>query len=225
MKTPHSFTLLVFDWDGTIADSAHHIANAVQAAYRDMALPPPDDAAARYIIGLKLDMAFRTLSPSLSDDKIAQIVQRYLFHYLQSDSEIPLFSGMRELLDELNARGFWLAVATGKSRKGLDRMLRHHHLLHDFHATRTADESFSKPNPAMLYDLMDRLAVTPEQTLMIGDTTHDVLMAHNAKVAALAVTYGAHDVALLRDSAPQAMVDSVAELREWLKHNIDDPAK
>ncbi len=223
MKAPYSFTLLAFDWDGTIADSAHHIVNAVQAAYRDMALPPPDDNAARYIIGLKLDIAFRTLSPTLPDDKIAQIVQRYLFHYLQSDSEIPLFSGIRELLDELKTRGFWLAVATGKSRKGLDRMLRHYHLLHDFHATRTADESFSKPNPTMLYDLMDRLGVTAEQTLMIGDTTHDVLMAHNARTAALAVAYGAHDATILRDSAPLAMVHSVAQLHEWLKNNVSDP--
>jgi haloacid dehalogenase superfamily, subfamily IA, variant 1 with third motif having Dx(3-4)D or Dx(3-4)E len=223
MSTLYPFTLLAFDWDGTVADSAHHIVRAVQAAYRDMALPPPDDTAARYIIGLKLDIAFHTLSPKLSDDKIAQIVQRYLFHYLQSDMEIPLFPGIRELLDELKERGFWLAVATGKSRKGLDRMLRHYHLLHDFHATRTADESFSKPNPAMLYDLMDRLGVTAKQTLMIGDTTHDVLMAQNAGAAALAVTYGAHDADILRASAPLAMVDSVAELHTWLKTNINNP--
>ncbi|MDR1528851.1 MAG: HAD-IIIA family hydrolase [Burkholderiales bacterium] len=221
MPSNRPYSLLVFDWDGTIADSARQIVSAVQAAYRDLSLPPPDDRAASYIIGLRLDMAIKTLSPTLPPATINDIIQRYLYHYLQNDSEIPLFSGVRELLDELDRDGFLLAVATGKSRRGLDRMLRVHDLSHRFHVTRTADESFSKPNPAMLHFLMDRVGVAPRQTLMIGDTTHDVLMAKNAGITALAVTYGAHDTKTLHTSEPNAMVGSIAELRQWLIENAE----
>jgi phosphoglycolate phosphatase len=210
------FRLLVFDWDGTVVDSTAPIVRAVQAAYRDLGLAPPEEQAARYIIGLKLDTAFSHLSPKLSEKAIDELLNRYRYHYWQSDADIPLFEGISALLEKLDHEDYFLGVATGKSRKGLDRMLRQNGLMQRFHVTRCADESFSKPHPEMLLYLMDRLGMTPEQTLMIGDTTHDIEMAKNAQVRALAVSYGAHDKDNLRKSGPLAIVDSVAALDTWL---------
>ncbi|MDR0251481.1 MAG: HAD-IA family hydrolase [Burkholderiales bacterium] len=213
------FRLLVFDWDGTVVDSTAPIVSAVQAAYRDLELTPPEESAVRYIIGLKLDTAFFHLSPDLPEKKIARLLERYRYHYFQGDADIPLFKGMSALLEKLDQEDYFLAVATGKSRKGLDRMLRQKGMTQRFHATRCADESFSKPHPEMLLHLMDRLGATPEQTLMIGDTTHDIQMAKNARACALAVSYGAHDKDNLRESQPLAIVDSVAALDTWLAAN------
>jgi phosphoglycolate phosphatase len=210
------FRLLVFDWDGTVVDSTVPIVRAVQAAYRDLGLVPPDEKATRYIIGLKLDTAFFSLSPDLPEKTIEELLDRYRYHYWQSDAEIPLFGGISALLEKLDGEDYFLAVATGKSRKGLDRMLRQNGLMQRFHATRCADESFSKPHPEMLLYLMDRLGVTPEQTLMIGDTTHDILMAKNARSQALAVSYGAHDEDSLQQSQPLDVVGSVSALDTWL---------
>lgn len=213
---PRRFQLLVFDWDGTVADSTAPIVNAVQAAYRDLNLPPPTENAARYIIGLELGKAFTTLSPEQPERMITDLLERYRYHYLLSDAEIPLFGGMAALLEKLDRQHYLLGVATGKSRKGLDRALKQNYLTKRFHATRCADESFSKPHPEMLLYVMGRLGVTPEQTLMIGDTSHDLLMAKNARVPALAVSYGAHDQDILRQNEPLAVVDSVAALDTWL---------
>ena len=210
------FRLLVFDWDGTVVDSTAPIVHAVQSAYRDLGLTPPEEKAVRYIIGLKLGEAFFQLSPNLPEENVQKLLGRYHYHYLQNDAGIPLFDGMDALLEKLDRENYFLAVATGKSRKGLSRMLSQKGLTHRFHATRCADESFSKPHPEMLLYLMDRLGVTPEQTLMIGDTTHDVQMAKNAQAHALAVSYGAHDRDNLRQSQPLAVVDSVVALDTWL---------
>ncbi|MDR2173805.1 MAG: HAD-IA family hydrolase [Burkholderiales bacterium] len=210
------FRLLVFDWDGTVVDSTVPIVSAVQAAYRDLGLTPPEGRAVRYIIGLKLDTAFFHLSPELPEKSVEALLERYRYHYMRGDAEIPLFGGMSALLEKLDQENYFLGVATGKSRKGLDRMLRQKKLIRRFHATRCADESFSKPHPEMLLYLMDRLGVTPEQTLMIGDTTHDIQMAKNARAHALAVSYGAHDRGNLQESQPLAIVDSVAALDTWL---------
>jgi phosphoglycolate phosphatase len=210
------FRLLVFDWDGTVVDSTAPIVSAVQSAYRDLGLTPPEEKAVRYIIGLKLDTAFFHLSPDLPEKNVAELLERYIYHYMQGDADIPLFKGISALLEKLDRENYFLAVATGKSRKGLDRMLRQKGLMRRFHATRCADESFSKPHPEMLLHLMDRLGTTPEQTLMIGDTTHDIQMAKNAQACALAVSYGAHDKDNLHKSQPLAVVDSVAALDTWL---------
>ncbi|MDR0246785.1 MAG: HAD-IA family hydrolase [Burkholderiales bacterium] len=210
------FRLLVFDWDGTVVDSTAPIVCAVQAAYRDLGLTPPEEGAVRYVIGLKLDAAFFHLSPELPEKKITELLERYRSRFLQGDADIPLFKGMSALLEKLDQENYFLAVATGKSRMGLDRMLWQKGLTQRFHATRCADESFSKPHPEMLLHLMDRLGATPEQTLMIGDTTHDIQMAKNARVCALAVSYGAHDRDNLRKSQPLAIVDSVTMLDTWL---------
>lgn len=213
------FELIVFDWDGTLLDSAAAIVHAIQAASADLGLPVPTDARARHVIGLGLSDALHHAVPELPVEAYPQMVERYRHHYLSSDHELTLFEGTVELIAELHGKGHLLAVATGKSRKGLDRALGFSGLGQYFHATRCADECFSKPHPAMLHELMDELGVAAESCLMIGDTTHDLLMAKNAGVAGLAVSFGAHPVSQLQAEAPLACVHTPAELRAWLEVN------
>lgn len=213
------FELIVFDWDGTLLDSAAAIVRAIQAASADLGLPVPTDARARHVIGLGLSDALHHAVPELPVEAYPQMVERYRHHYLSSDHELTLFEGTVELIAELHGKGHLLAVATGKSRKGLDRALGFSGLGQYFHATRCADECFSKPHPAMLHELMDELGVAAESCLMIGDTTHDLLMAKNAGVAGLAVSFGAHPVSQLQAEAPLACVHTPAELRAWLEAN------
>ncbi len=211
------FELLVFDWDGTLLDSAAAIVEAITAACRDLGLPPPPAERARHVIGMGLHEALRHALPELPESRYPQLVERYRHHYLARDHELQLFAGAAELIGELSAAGFLLAVATGKSRLGLERALRHSGLGPFFHASRCADECFSKPHPQMLEELLDELAVAGERALMIGDTTHDLQMARNAGVAALAVAYGAHPVAALDAMQPLACVQELAELTAWLR--------
>ena len=213
------FALIVFDWDGTLVDSTMLIAQALQQACRDLDQPVPDDVAARYVIGLGLGDALRSVAPKLPPVRYAELGARYRHHYLARESDIPLFAGARELLHELDAAGYRLAVATGKTRVGLSRALASNGLEGAFHATRCADEGFPKPHPDMLLHLMDRLGVAPRETLMIGDTTHDLELAQNAGAAGLAVTYGAHSADDLARRAPLATVHSIMELRAWLAGN------
>ena len=219
MSEPQRFRLLVFDWDGTLADSTAIIAGAIQQACTDLGLPVPDDTAARYVIGLGLADAMRHVAPTLPLPDHPRLSDRYRHHYLARDPEIPLFDGAREMLDELDARGFLLAIATGKSRVGLARALAQQGLAHRFVASRCADEGFPKPHPDMLLALMDRCGTEPSETLMIGDTTHDLELARNAGASAIAVTYGAHGAGGFAGFAPLATVSSVAELRAWLSAN------
>lgn len=211
------FELVVFDWDGTLMDSAAAIAASVQAAARDLGLEPPSDERARHIIGLGLEDALRHALPNLPAERYGELSARYRHHYLSRDHELTLFAGVEELLASLRAAGHLLAVATGKSRPGLDRALEVSGLGPCFHATRCADECFSKPHPQMLEELMAEFGVAPDATLMIGDTSHDVQMAHNAGVAAVAVSYGAHPKAGLESLSPLQCVDSVVELAQWLR--------
>ena len=216
---PGRFRLLVFDWDGTLADSTAIIVGSLQQACRDLGLPSPDDETARFVIGLGLADALRHVAPTLASEHYPRLSERYRHHYLARDPEILLFAGARELLDELAARGFLLAVATGKSRVGLARALSQLGVGHRFVASRCADEGFPKPHPDMLLNLMDRCGVGPAETLMIGDTTHDMQLARNAGAEALGVAYGAHAEARLADLSPLAIVASIAELAEWLRAN------
>ncbi|MCP5277144.1 MAG: HAD-IA family hydrolase [Thiobacillus sp.] len=211
------FELLIFDWDGTLMDSAGVIVACIQAASRDMGLPEPSREAASHIIGLGLRQALETLFPELPEDQHQPLADHYRRHYLGQDAEIPLFDGARELILDLHARGHTLAVATGKARRGLARAFDHTGLEPYFHASRTADETHSKPHPAMIEELLDELMVEPEQALMIGDTTHDLEMARNAGIASLAAGYGAHPPENLADLAPLAVCRSFAELAEWLR--------
>jgi phosphoglycolate phosphatase len=210
------FQLLVFDWDGTVIDSAALIASSIQRACKDMKLPVPSSRDSRYVIGLGLKDSMQHLLPNLAERDYPPFMERYRHHFLGRDHETPLFEGIDTLLADLQQAGHWLAVATGKSRVGLQRSFEQTGIGKRFHTTRCADESFPKPNPAMLFEVMETLGIAAENTLMIGDTSHDLLMAQNADVAALAVTYGAHDAAALRALNPLACVDSVASLRTWL---------
>jgi phosphoglycolate phosphatase len=213
------FTLIVFDWDGTLVDSTTLITKALQQACRDLDQHVPDDVAARYVIGLGLGDALRSVAPMLPPIRYAELGARYRHHYLAREADIPLFVGARELLDELDAAGYQLAVATGKTRVGLARALASNGLEGAFHATRCADEGLPKPHPDMLMHLMDRLGASPSKTLMIGDTTHDLDLAQNAGTASLAVAYGAHSAQDLAKRTPLATVHSVPELRAWLARN------
>lgn len=213
------FELIVFDWDGTLMDSAATIASSVQAAARDLGLEPPSDERARHIIGLGLEDALRHAMPNLPGERYGELSDRYRHHYLSRDHELVLFAGVEALLEELLGAGHLLAVATGKSRLGLNRALEVSGLGPRFHATRCADECFSKPHPQMLEELMEEFGTAPEATLMIGDTSHDVQMAHNAGVPAVAVSYGAHPRSGLDALSPLQCVDSVTELAAWLKQN------
>ena len=213
------YDLIVFDWDGTLMDSTAVIAGSIQAACRDLGLEVPGDEAARHVIGLGLEQALRYAVPDAPESMYGPLVERYRHHFLAQDQAIPLFEGARETIAELHDAGHWLGVATGKSRAGLDRALASTGLKKYFHATRTADQTFSKPDPAMLLELMDELAVSAERTLMIGDTTHDVQMAQNAQVDAVAVGYGAHPAEQLRELKPLALVQDFSELRTWLSNN------
>ena len=213
------FELIVFDWDGTLMDSAALIVHSVQAAALDLDLPPPSDERARYIIGLGLIDALRHALPGLDASRYPEVAERYRHHYLSRDHELSLFAGARALVEELAGAEYLLGVATGKSRIGLDRALEGSGLADCFHATRCADECHSKPHPQMLEELMAEFGVAPEATLMIGDTTHDLVMARSAGAASLAVAYGAHPRAMLHAETPLYCADSVDDLTAWLRAN------
>ncbi len=213
------FDLIVFDWDGTLMDSAGHIVRAIQAAAGDLGLPTPSDKAARHVIGLGLHDAIARAIPDARAEHVPQLAERYKHHYLASDRDLSLFEGVIELIDHLHHDQRWLAVATGKSRAGLNRVLASTGLVSRFHATRCVDECHSKPHPQMLHELMDELGAEPARTLMIGDTTHDLNMANNAGVAGVGVTFGAHPVEELLSAKPLACLNSIGELMLWLKTN------
>jgi len=213
------FELLVFDWDGTLLDSAGAIVAAIKAACRDLDLPEPPDERARHVIGLGLGDALRHAVPELPEQRYPQMVERYRHHYLSRDHELLLFEGVAGMIAELSDAGFLLTVATGKSRAGLDRALKTSGLGAYFRASRCADECFSKPHPQMLDELMQEFAVSAERTLMIGDTTHDLQMAKNAGVAGLAVAYGAHPASALDTLEPLARLRDAGELAAWLRTN------
>lgn len=213
------FDLLIFDWDGTLMDSAGVIARCIQAASDDMGLPTPTREAASHVIGLGLREALEMLFPDLPESAHPALAGHYRRHFLSQDSEIPLFDGTRELIEELHAGGHLLAVATGKARRGLDRAFDHSGLEPYFHASRTADETFSKPHPAMIEELLEELQIEPARALMIGDTSHDLEMARNAGIASLAAGYGAHPADSLAEFGPLAVCRSFADLAVWLRQN------
>jgi phosphoglycolate phosphatase len=210
------FDLVVWDWDGTIADSIGAVADAIIGAATDLDLPVPTVHQARWVIGLGLLEAIHHAVPAIRREQVPAFIERYRVHYLKRDAELKVFEGIPELLRGLDACGVPLAVATGKSRAGLNRALVQTGLGPRFTLTRCADEGVPKPDPWMLRDLGEVLQVAPERMVMIGDTTHDVAMARSAGAASVAVLYGAHDPQALRESAPGAIVGSVAELADWL---------
>jgi phosphoglycolate phosphatase len=219
MTRSRQFDLIVFDWDGTLFDSTGLITRCIQSASRDVGQPPPSDFDARYVIGLGLADALQHAVPGLPPEKREEMRERYRVHYVARQHEIVLFDGALALLHELKKRHHWLAVATGKSRRGLDEALSTTELHGLFDATRTPDETASKPNPQMLLELMAEFGVPPERTLMIGDTTHDLQMALNAGVPSVAVSYGAHEPQAFAKFPTRQVVNSVVELQAWLSAN------
>lgn len=213
------YSLIVFDWDGTLLDSAGGIVECIQEAARDLRLPVPARETASHVIGLGLHDSLRAAVPTLPEDQYREFAEAYRRHFLARQGSMALFPGVRELLQDLHAAGYRLAVATGKSRRGLDHALDSTALRRYFAASRCADETNPKPHPAMLLELMAHFAAAPGQSLMVGDTSHDLEMARSAGVDAVAVTYGAHPGDALRALAPRACVASVPELRAWLTTN------
>jgi phosphoglycolate phosphatase len=207
---------LAFDWDGTLFDSTACIVKSMQAAARELGLAEPPLERARYVIGLGLEPALQSAMPDLPRERYRELADAYRRHYFATAHEVTLFDGVPELLKTLRARGHRLSVATGKSRRGLDEALDQVGLGGLFEATRTADETASKPHPQMLHELMDELGVPAHRTLMVGDTTHDLQLAANAGSAALAVSFGAHGVEELQALQPLAVLHSVDELNAWL---------
>jgi phosphoglycolate phosphatase len=215
-KSDRKFDLIAFDWDGTLFDSTAIITRSIQAAVVDVGGAKPSDQDASYVIGMGLMQALAHAAPDVPQSKYAMLGERYKFHYSQSMDDISLFKGVLELLVTLKQRNHLLAVATGKSRRGLDDALQAVELKGLFHASRTADQTAGKPDPLMLHELMQELNVSPERTLMIGDTTHDLLMAQNAGCPSVAVSYGAHEPAAFAAFNPLYIAHSVAELEAWM---------
>jgi len=214
---PRQFDLIAFDWDGTLYDSTQIIVRCIQAAVTDVGGQTPSQAQAAYVIGMALMPALAHAAPDVPKEKYPLLGERYRHHYAQHHNDLSLFEGVLPLLQALHERQHLLAVATGKSRKGLDEALHQVALRGIFDASRTADETAGKPDPRMLHELMTELGVVPERTLMIGDTTHDLQMANNAGCASVGVSYGAHGPSGLEDLRPRAVVHSVAELHAWLQ--------
>jgi phosphoglycolate phosphatase len=210
------FDVVVFDWDGTLFDSTATISQSIRAAAADLGLADPGPERASRVIGLGLHHALSLAVPDLPADRAAEFSARYRFHFLHREEHLQLFDCARELVAALRARGRRVAIATGKTRAGLDRALERLQWASQFDATRCADESEGKPSPRMLLELADQLQAPSNRMLMVGDTTHDLEMALAAGVAAVAVTHGAHPAAELRRFRPLAVLDSLPEVSRWL---------
>lgn len=214
------YNLLVFDWDGTVMDSQARIVNCLHGAIADLGLEYRDEGALKNIIGLGLKEAIDMLYPGQEEPFHHQFIERYRHHFLYADpTPTELFAGAYELLERLDAEGYLLGIATGKGRVGLDKVLDETGVRHLFHATRCADETFSKPHPQMLEQVMDHLGCTPAETLMIGDTEYDMEMAHNAGCAAMAVSYGVHALERLLRHRPVTHINAITEIYPWLQQN------
>jgi phosphoglycolate phosphatase len=213
------FDLIAFDWDGTLFDSTALIARCIQAACADVGVAVPSDTDAAYVIGLGLNDALRHAAPGLAPERYPELGNRYRHHYFARQHEILLFPGTLDMLQALKARNHLLTVATGKGRRGLDEALKLSALGPLFDATRTADETASKPDPLMLHELMREFGIPPERTLMIGDTTHDLQLAVNAGTARVGVSYGAHEPDAFGAFEPLFIAHSTRELHDWLLTN------
>lgn len=214
---PNPFRLLVFDWDGTLMDSIGTIVACTQATIRELELGELPEQTIRGTIGLGLRETIDILSPGCGEEMYGQILECYRKHWHATYRDMPLlFSGVGEMLRGLADEGYLLAVATGKSRRGLDYALDQTGLGTLFHATRTADEAFSKPHPQMLLDILDELGVEPREAVMIGDTTYDLEMARSARTPSVGVCSGGHFREELERLGPLACLDDVVELAPWL---------
>ncbi len=215
----HNFDLIVFDWDGTLLDSTTLITRCIQDSCVDLGLARPADSVASYVIGLGLKDALMHAAPDLPRERYRELALRYRHHYQSRQHELVLFDGVIEMLRALKARRHLLAIATGKTRLGLDEALSAAHIQGVFDATRTSDETAPKPDPKMLRELMKQLGTEPVRTLMIGDTTHDLQLAANAGAPSVAVSYGAHPADALTGLGPRHIAQDVKDLEHWLLRN------
>jgi phosphoglycolate phosphatase len=216
---PRRFDLIAFDWDGTLFDSTKIIIRCIQRAVADVGGTVPSDKAAAYVIGMGLMEALAYAAPDVPQQKYPDLAARYRHYWGMHFNDISLFDGVLPMLDELKSRHHWLAVATGKSRRGLDEALQSSQLHGLFDGSRTADETAGKPDPRMLHELMREFGTQAERTLMIGDTTHDLQMAVNAGCPAVGVSYGAHDPGEFESLSPLFVAHTVDELHRWLAEN------
>ena len=211
------YQLIIFDWDGTLMDSAAKISNCIRAAAEDVGLPVPSSQEAQQIIGLGLYEAMQRLFPQAGAAQIEALIAAYKYHFVTGDvTEQRLFNGVLEGLTHIADQGALLAVATGKSRVGLNRAFDVTGLAPHFTYTRCADETRSKPHPQMLEEILDFTAVDPSKAIMIGDTTFDMEMATNAGIDGLAVSYGVHSEADLGATSALDVVSSFGDLMSWL---------
>ena len=216
------YKLLIFDWDGTLADSIGRIVIAMQVAAQRSGRPERDAHAVKGIIGLGLPEAILTLYPDMTAEQVIAFRQHYADVYIAMDAEpSPLFAGVRESLEAFRAQGYRLAVATGKARRGLDRVLKAHGWEAFFDITRAADETASKPDPLMLNQILAYCDVRPDQALMVGDASFDLLMARNAGIDSVAVGYGAQTMERLLTFEPRLAINSFPELRTWLDRQVN----
>jgi phosphoglycolate phosphatase len=216
---PNRWELIVFDWDGTLMDSTGAIVRAAERAIDDLGLPKLPSERIREIIGLGLRESWDSLFPGRGLDGYRDFVDRYRDHFVNSERlTIKPYPGVESLIESLHSRGVRLAVATGKSRRGLDRDLEENSFGRFFEHSVTSDEAPSKPHPEMLLRIMRRLGVQADRTLMVGDTEFDLRMARDARVSAVAVTWGAHDRARLLASEPMACLDAMEDLAPWLEN-------
>lgn len=211
--------LLIFDWDGTLADSAAMIVGAMQRAITALKLPERSDESIRELIGLGLNEALGQLYPEIELPHLQQLLSSYRAQWLSEGAgEAPLFEGALEAMQELHGAGYQIAIATGKSRKGLDRSLRHHIDLKPLVLnSRTADETASKPNPLMLTELLTEFGMKPQDALMIGDTEYDMAMARAIGMPGLGVTCGVHAPQRMLDAGAGTLLESVRDLPGWIK--------
>lgn len=221
----HQAKLIVFDWDGTLMDSEARIVGSLRRSISDVGLATREDADLRNIIGLGLREALQKLYPELSEVDYEALTDRYRYHFLGNQGEVSkLFAGARELVEDLHAHDYFLAIATGKARRGLTRTLEDTGLGEYFHYTRCADETHSKPHPQMMLDIIDWFGLEATDAIMIGDTEYDMQMASAAGSPAVAVTYGVHEKARLQNCNPLICVDSLQDLRQWLFNEKVDAA-
>jgi phosphoglycolate phosphatase len=211
------YQLLIFDWDGTLMDSAQHITNCMRAAILEIGAEPRTDEQIRNIIGLGLEEAVLGLYADADEVFIQQVAEVFRQHFLFKDkTPSPLFEGTGDVLEALSSAGYQLAIATGKSRRGLDKVLADTGFNDFFPVTRCADETFSKPHPQMLDEVLTDYNLQSKDALMIGDSEYDLQMANNAKMDALAVSYGVHDLSRLLEQSPVGYVDQVIDIPAWL---------
>jgi len=207
--------LIIFDWDGTLIDSEANIVACLRSMSDDLGLPAREYSELSNIIGLGMIESLQVLFPGKSLNDYEQMIDRYRYHFFSSEPSQP-FSGAEEVLTELGKRGYFLAVATGKGRRGLDKALDSSGFRQHFHSTRCADETHSKPHPLMLEEILDVLGMEPHQALMVGDTEYDLQMAAHANMQALGVSYGVHDTERLLRCQPAAIINDISELLTWL---------